>query len=78
MAEALIGTPAIEQPPQSRLISLSAYAGEVFADKRKALYWLQAPNPSLAGRTPLEAAATEEGYGEAEDVLTRIDYGVLG
>jgi putative toxin-antitoxin system antitoxin component (TIGR02293 family) len=65
-------------PLPLRWISLSARAGEVFANQEKALHWLQAPNPSLAGRTPLEAVETEDGYQEAEDILTRIEHGVLG
>jgi putative toxin-antitoxin system antitoxin component (TIGR02293 family) len=68
----------MEAPPPSRFITLSVHAGEVFANQEKALGWLQTPNPSLAGRTPLEAAATEEGFQEADEVLTRIEYGVLG
>jgi uncharacterized protein (DUF2384 family) len=60
------------------LITLSVRAGEVFANRQKALGWLQTPNPSLGGRTPLEATATEEGFEEAEEVLTRIEFGVLG
>ena len=65
-------------PLTFRWISLSARAGEVFANQEKALHWLQAPNPSLAGRTPLEVVETENGYQEAEDILTRIEHGVLG
>jgi len=53
-------------------------AGEVFASHEKALEWLQTPNPSLQGRTPLEAATTQEGFEEADDILTRIERGVLG
>lgn len=68
----------MEPPPPGRFITLSVRAGEVFANQEKALGWLQTPNPSLAGQTPLEAAATEEGFQEAEEVLTRIEYGVLG
>jgi uncharacterized protein (DUF2384 family) len=68
----------MESPPPGRFIALSAHAGEVFANHEKALGWLQTSNPSLAGRTPLEAAATEEGFQEAEEVLTRIECGVLG
>jgi hypothetical protein len=49
-----------------------------FANQEKALGWLHTPNQSLAGRTPLEAAATEDGFQEADDVLTRIESGVLG
>jgi putative toxin-antitoxin system antitoxin component (TIGR02293 family) len=60
------------------LISISARAGEVFANQEKALHWLRSPNPSLEGRTPLEVAGTDEGYQEVEDILTRIEHGVLG
>jgi uncharacterized protein (DUF2384 family) len=65
-------------PPPGRLITLSVRAGEVFANHDKALEWLQAPNPSLRGQTPLQAAATEDGFTEADDILTRIESGVLG
>jgi uncharacterized protein (DUF2384 family) len=64
--------------PPGRFITLSVRAGEVFANHQKALGWLQTPNPSLCGRTPLEATATEEGFQEADEVLTRIEFGVLG
>ena len=67
-----------ETIPPGRFITLSVRAGEVFANHQKALGWLQTPNPSLSGRTPLEATATEEGFQEADEVLTRIEFGVLG
>jgi putative toxin-antitoxin system antitoxin component (TIGR02293 family) len=67
----------VSQPPL-RWIAISARAGEVFANQEKAVHWLQTPNPSLAGQTPLEAATNEEGYQEADDILTRIEHGVLG
>jgi uncharacterized protein (DUF2384 family) len=68
----------IELRPPGRFIFLSVHAGEAFASQEKALGWLQTPNPSLRGQTPLEAAATEVGYQEADEILTRIEYGVLG
>ena len=68
----------MKQPPPDRFILLSVHAGEVFANHAKALDWLQAPNPSLEGRSPLEAAATEEGFQQADEILTRIESGVLG
>ena len=68
----------VETVPPGRFITLSVRAGEVFANQQKALGWLQTPNPSLSGHTPLEATATEEGFQEAEEVLTRIEFGVLG
>jgi len=64
--------------PPSRLILLSVHAGEVFANQEKALGWLETPNPSLQGKTPLETAGTEEGFEAANEILTRIEYGVLG
>lgn len=64
--------------PPGRFIALSVRAGEVFANREKALVWLQTPNPSLDGRTPLEATTTEDGFQEADEVLTRIEFGVLG
>lgn len=78
----LAGIPAnlesVERTSPFRIVSISARAGEVFANQEKALHWLHSPNPSLEGRTPLEAAVTDEGYQEAEDILTRIEHGVLG
>jgi uncharacterized protein (DUF2384 family) len=67
-----------ETVPRGRFITLSVHAGEVFANQQKALSWLRTPNPSLSGHTPLEASATEEGFQAADEVLTRIEYGVLG
>jgi putative toxin-antitoxin system antitoxin component (TIGR02293 family) len=65
-------------PPPARLMTLSVHAGEVFGNREKALHWLQSPNPSLEGKTPLESAQTEQGYQAVEDILGRIEYGVLG
>ncbi len=65
------------QPPV-RFISLSVRAGEVFANHVKALAWLQTPNPSLQGKTPIEAADSEEGFADADEILTRIEHGILG
>ncbi len=78
MAATPTNTEVNQLPPAGRFISLSVRAGEVFANREKALGWLQTPNPSLQGRTPLEAAGTEAGFEEADDILTRIEHGVLG
>jgi len=52
-------------------MSISVHAGEVFVNQEKAIRWLGSPNPSLDGKTPLAAR-------EVEDVLVRIEHGVLG
>ena len=67
-----------EVRPPARFISLSVRAGEVSANRDKALAWLEIPNPSLQGRSPIEAASTEEGFEQADEILTRIEHGVLG
>lgn len=64
--------------PPARFISLSVRAGEVFANREKALVWLETANQSLQGRSPIEAADTEEGFEQADEILTRIEHGVLG
>ena len=64
--------------PPSRQITLSVHAGEVFANQQKALFWPPSPNAFPEGHTPLEAARTNEGFTEAEDILTRVECGVLG
>jgi putative toxin-antitoxin system antitoxin component (TIGR02293 family) len=61
-----------------RVLSITARAGEVFANRDKALEWLQTPSPALRGATPLRAIETESGCQEVEDILGRIEYGVLG
>lgn len=78
MATTPANTEMNEPLPPGRFISLSVRAGEVFANHDKALGWLRTPNPSLQGTTPLEAARTEEGFQQAVDILTRIEFGVLG
>jgi len=68
----------IALPDKWRVLSISARAGEVFANRDKALEWLQTPSPALHGATPLDAIETELGCQEVEDILGRIEYGVLG
>jgi putative toxin-antitoxin system antitoxin component (TIGR02293 family) len=63
--------------PES-ILSVTARAGEVFANRQKALRWLQSPNPALGGLSPLHAAETSEGWREVEDILGRIEYGIIG
>lgn len=57
---------------------ISVRADEAFGNLEKALHWLQSPNPSLEGKTPLAAAQTEQGHQAVEDILGRIADGVFG
>jgi len=74
----LLNPPPSQPTGDNRILSVTAHAGEIFGDRQKALRWPQTPHPALAGRTPLDAASTAEGFEEAEDILGRIEYGVIG
>lgn len=50
---------------------------DVFENDLGAQKWLSSPQLGLAGAVPLEYARTEAGAREVEDLLRRIDYGVL-
>ena len=78
MATTPANTEINEVRPSARFISLSVRAGEVFANREKALAWLGTPNPSLQGKSPIDVAGTEEGFEQADEILTRIEHGVLG
>ncbi len=60
-----------------RLASLYALAREVFGDPAIAREWLKTPQPGLNGRVPLELVRTEVGAREVENLLGRLEYGVL-
>jgi len=60
-----------------RVARLYAFACEVFEDKKDAARWLQSPQIGLGGRVPLDYMQTEAGAREVEDLLGRIEYGVL-
>jgi len=47
-------------------------------DKVGALNWLRTPAPALAGRKPLEFARSEVGAREVENLIGRVEHGVLG
>ena len=59
-----------------RLVRLRAKAEDVLGTGAKATLWLESPNRALGGATPLSLLDTDIGTQAAEDVLTRIEYGV--
>ena len=59
-----------------RLVRLRAKAEDVLGTREKATLWLDSPNRALGGATPLSLLDTDIGTTAAEDVLTRIEYGV--
>jgi putative toxin-antitoxin system antitoxin component (TIGR02293 family) len=60
-----------------RLIRVYSLAREVFEDKEAARDWLHQPQVGLGGRVPLDFIQTEAGAREVEDLLGRMEYGVI-
>ncbi len=60
-----------------RLARIATQAEIVFGDKNKAHRWLRKPKRSLNGGTPLAYLASETGARTVEEMLNRIEFGVL-
>lgn len=60
-----------------RLARIVAFAEEVLEDPERAHRWLQEPQRGLGNRRPLDLLQNEAGAREVEDLLGRIEYGVL-
>src|SRR5437763_2842943 len=59
-----------------RFARLMGKALDVFESEELARSWLNSPQVGLGGAVPLDYAETELGAREAEDLLSRIEYGV--
>lgn len=60
-----------------RLARIDRLAAHVFGEPSKAHRWLRKPKKLLRGETPLAYLATEAGARIVEDMLHRIDHGIL-
>jgi putative toxin-antitoxin system antitoxin component (TIGR02293 family) len=60
-----------------RLARVGKIAETVFGNVEKAHRWLRKPKPSLEGETPLNYLVSETGARVVEEMLTRIDHGIL-
>ena len=60
-----------------RLARIATQAEIVFGDKNKAHRWLRKPKRSLNEETPLAYLASEAGARTVEEMLNRIEFGVL-
>jgi putative toxin-antitoxin system antitoxin component (TIGR02293 family) len=61
-----------------RLARIADIADRVFGDREKAHRWLRKPKRSLNGAVPLAFLASEAGARRVEQMLHRIDHGMLG
>ncbi|NOZ69831.1 MAG: DUF2384 domain-containing protein [Deferribacteres bacterium] len=60
-----------------RFARIMALAEDVFEDRDEALRWLKSPQYGLGGRLPFDMLQTDAGAREVEELLVRIDYGVI-
>jgi putative toxin-antitoxin system antitoxin component (TIGR02293 family) len=60
-----------------RLARTAELANKVFGDREKAHRWLRKPKRSLDGDTPLAYLSSETGARVVEDMLLRIESGIL-
>jgi putative toxin-antitoxin system antitoxin component (TIGR02293 family) len=68
---------SIESDRLVRFARDAAHAVAVFGDEGTAADWLRRPNRALAGETPLQLLDTEVGTRQVDDVLSRIEYGIV-
>jgi putative toxin-antitoxin system antitoxin component (TIGR02293 family) len=67
---------AAESERTERLARVIAVAEDVWQDRNEARRFLTTPHPEIGGKTPLDAALTELGARQAEEVMARIVYGL--
>lgn len=60
-----------------RLVRIVSLAKEVLEGREQALSWLNKPQVGLGGRVPMDLIRTEAGAREVEQLLGRIEYGVV-
>jgi len=65
-----------ESERTERLARVVAIAEDVWQDREQARRFLTTPHPEIGGKTPVDAALTELGARQAEEVMARIVYGL--
>jgi putative toxin-antitoxin system antitoxin component (TIGR02293 family) len=59
-----------------RLARVVAMAEDVWQDPAQTRRFLTTPHPEMGGKTPVDAALTELGARQAEEIMARIVYGL--
>ncbi len=67
----------VESDRLYRFARIVALAEDVFENKEEALEWLKSPQYGLGGCIPFDMLQTDAGSREVEELLIRIDYGVI-
>lgn len=65
-----------ESERTERLARIVAIAEDVWQNREQARRFLTTPHPEIGGKSPLDAALTELGARQAEEVMARIVYGL--
>lgn len=60
-----------------RIARVAAHAFAVFGGEERAAAWLARPNRALGGESPLHLLDTDLGARQVEDVLGRVEHGVV-
>lgn len=60
-----------------RLARLATQAVQVFGKEEKAAMWMHRPNRALGSQAPLDLLRTDLGAKQVEEVLGRIEHGVI-
>jgi putative toxin-antitoxin system antitoxin component (TIGR02293 family) len=60
-----------------RMVKIFALAAKVLESEEMARRWLHKPQRGLGGKVPIETIRTEAGAEEVQDLLEKIEYGVL-
>jgi putative toxin-antitoxin system antitoxin component (TIGR02293 family) len=61
-----------------RLARMAAHAVAVFGTEDKAAAWLRRPNRALNGEPPVRLLGTDIGARQVEDILGRLEHGLVG
>jgi putative toxin-antitoxin system antitoxin component (TIGR02293 family) len=71
----------LDPDESDRLYRLARVAGQavaVLGAEEKATTWLQRPNRALNGEAPIRLLDTDVGARQVEDILGRIEHGIVG
>ena len=61
-----------------RLARVLAHANRVFEDPQESADWIQTPNAALGKQQPLTLFDTDIGVQQVDEVLGRIEHGIIG
>ena len=61
-----------------RLARVIAHANRVFEDPEESADWIQSPNAALDKQQPLTPLDTDIGVQQVDQVLGRIEHGIVG